>query len=139
MTPARIVIAGGEVVRGIALVTDVPLSFWGGVDPATGTVIDQHHPLRGKLLTDRILILPSGRGSCSASGVLLEAIYQGSAPAAIITHVVDPIIGLGAILADELYGLRVPVLVLPKEDCRDIASGDSVAIQPDGQLILHST
>lgn len=76
MTPAQIVVAGGEVVRGIALVTDVPLSFWGGVDPATGTVIDQHHPLRGKLLTDRILILPSGRGSCSASGVLLEEIYK---------------------------------------------------------------
>lgn len=139
MSPVRVVVASSEVVHGTALVTDVPLSFWGGVDPATGMVIDEHHPLRGEQLTGRILILPNGRGSCSASGVLLEAIHHGTAPAAIITHAVDPIIGLGAILADELYGLRLPVLVLPENECRHITSGEPVTIQPDGHLTRQNT
>ena len=98
--------------EGEALVLDEPLSFWGGVDPATGEVIDVHHPQRGANVTGRILVMPSGRGSSSSSSVLAEAIRAGTAPAAIVLLEADPIIALGAIVARELYGgASMPVVV----------------------------
>jgi predicted aconitase with swiveling domain len=117
---------------GIALVTDTPLSFWGGVDPHTGEIIDRRHPLDGEVIADRILILPSGRGSCSASGVLLESILNGTAPAGIVVSEIDPIIGLGAILGDELLGRTVPVVLVAAAERERIASGQSVSILPGG-------
>ena len=118
--------------RGIALVTDTPLSFWGGVDPHDGRIIDKRHPLQGEVLSGRILVLPSGRGSCSASGVLLESISNGTAPAGIIVSEVDPIIGLGAILGDELLGRTVPVVLISAEELALIGQQAIVDIQPGG-------
>lgn len=120
--------------RGPALVTDEPLSLWGGLDPDTGEVIDRRHPLSGQCLSGRVLVLPRGRGSCSASGVLLEAIRNGTAPAAIVTTAVDPIIGLGAILGDELYGRPVPVVLLSPADASTIRTGDDVRVGSDGEI-----
>ena len=62
---------------GLALVLDEPLSFWGGLDPATGALIDTHHPQRGATVAGRVLVMPSGRGSSSSSYVLAEAIRAG--------------------------------------------------------------
>src|SRR4051794_11486356 len=87
------VVAGSA--RGSALAADAPLSFWGGFDPETGMIIDRRHPLNGCLAAGRVLVIPAGRGSCSGSGVLLEAIHNGTAPAAILTSRLDPVIGLG--------------------------------------------
>ena len=70
--------ASGEL-----LVSPVGLSFWGGVDPVTGNVIDQHHPLYGQNLCGKILAIPSGRGSCSGSGAILEALLNNVAPLAL--------------------------------------------------------
>ena len=130
----RVVVAGTG--RGEALVTDEPLSFWGGVDPRTGEVIDRRHPLSGQCLAGRVLVLPHGRGSCSASGVLLEAIRNGTAPAAIITTRVDPIVGLGAILGDELYGRPVPVVVVDAADADLIRTGEMVEVDADGSALV---
>jgi predicted aconitase with swiveling domain len=82
-TQGEPVVAGAA--RASALAADAPLSFWGGFDPETGIIIDRRHPLNGNLATNRVIVIPSGRGSCSGSGVLLEAIHNGTAPAAIIT------------------------------------------------------
>ena len=131
----RVAVAGEG--RGVALVTDEPLSLWGGLDPRSGEIIDRHHPLCGQVLTGRVLVLPHGRGSCSASGVLLEAIRDGTGPAAILTSRVDPIIGLGSILADELYGRPVPVIVLPDPFDGVIATGDLVTVSPDGRVLVE--
>ena len=128
----HVVVAGSG--RGSALVTDEPLSLWGGLDPNTGQVIDRHHPLCGECLTGRVLVLPHGRGSCSASGVLLEAIRNGTAPAAILTTRVDPIIGLGAILGDELYDRPVPVLVIDRDALPAIRSGHTIEVHADGTI-----
>ena len=128
----RVAVAGTGAGR--ALVTNEPLSFWGGVDPRTGEIIDRHHPLRGECLTGRVLVLPHGRGSCSASGVLLEAIVGGTGPAAILTTRLDPILGLGSILADELHGLTVPVVVLDSDDAACIRAGDEIAVEADGTI-----
>jgi predicted aconitase with swiveling domain len=109
MAEARVLVAGAA--DGDALALDEPLSFWGGVDPATGLVIDPHHPQRGERVSGRVLVLPSGRGSSSSSSVLAEAIRAGTAPAAIVLLEPDPILALGSIVARELYGARVPVVV----------------------------
>ncbi|TDW94468.1 putative aconitase subunit 2 [Kribbella pratensis] len=87
-----------------------PLSFWGGTD-TEGRIVDAHHPQCGAVLTGRILLMESGRGSSSASSVLAEQIRARTAPAAIILSRPDPIIPLGALIAAELYNLNLPVVV----------------------------
>jgi predicted aconitase with swiveling domain len=96
---------------GDVLVLDEPLSFWGGIDPASGEIIDVHHPQRGANVAGRVLVMPGGRGSSSSSSVLAEAIRAGTAPAAIVLLEPDPIVALGAIVARELYGATIPVVV----------------------------
>lgn len=109
MAEARTLVPGDA--SGPALVLDEPLSFWGGVDPTTGEIVDARHPQRGANVAGRILVMPSGRGSSSSSSVLAEAIRAGTAPAAIVLAEPDPILALGAIVARELYGRSIPVVV----------------------------
>lgn len=109
MGESRTLVAGNG--RGPVLVLDEPLSFWGGVDPASGDVIDVRHPQRGANVSGRVLVMPSGRGSSSSSSVLAESIRAGTAPAAIVLTEPDPILALGAIVARELYGRAMPVVV----------------------------
>ena len=73
----------GGTAEGRVVATQEALSFWGGVGPATGKVVDIHHPLHGECLTGAILMMPSSRGSCSGSGVLLDLALTGRAPAAL--------------------------------------------------------
>ena len=112
-----------------ALVLDEPLSFWGGVDAATGTIVDVHHPQRGERVTGRVLVLPSGRGSSSSSSVLAEAIRLGTGPAAIVLAEPDPILALAAIVAAELYGDAVPVVVASAADYAALATGTRVVVE----------
>ena len=63
---------------GEALVLAEPLSFWGGVDPVTGTVIDARHPQRGECVAGRVLVMPAGRGSSSSSSVLAETLSRSA-------------------------------------------------------------
>jgi predicted aconitase with swiveling domain len=130
------IVTGDATAR--ALVSSVPLSFWGGYDPDTGEIIDRHHPLSGMVAAGRVLVIPSGRGSCSGSGTLLEAIHNCNAPAAIVLGSVDPIIGLGAILGEELYGNRIPVVVISDLDGCQIKTGDSVTITGDGTVTIQA-
>jgi predicted aconitase/predicted aconitase with swiveling domain len=102
--------AGGELLS-----AEVGLSFWGGVDPQTGIVIDQHHPLRNRSLAGRVLAIPSGRGSCSGSGVLLELILNGHAPAAIVICEREEILTLGAMIAEVVFDRSIPVLRVDRE------------------------
>src|SRR5215217_2556175 len=128
-------VAGG-LAHGEAIVANVPLSFWGGFDPETGVIIDRRHPLVGQLATGRVLVIPSGRGSCSGSGVLLEAIHNGTAPAAIITSRLDPVIGLGCILGDELYASYPPMVLISDWDRLLIETGDVVELGDRGLITV---
>lgn len=112
-------LVAGEAA-GPVLVLDEPLSFWGGMDPATGAIVDRHHPQVGATLTGRVLVMPSGRGSSSSSYVLAEAIRAGTAPAAIVLGEPDPIVALGSLVARELYATRVPVVVLDLASLRSL-------------------
>jgi uncharacterized protein len=123
-------LAVGEA-RGPALVLDEPLSFWGGVDPETGLVIDVHHPQRGVTVTGRVLAMPSGRGSSSSSSVLVESIHAGTGPVAIVMRDPDPIIALGAIVVRELFGTRFPVVVVDEATYRSLRNDVVVVVRAD--------
>lgn len=126
----------GRAAGKVQLLTE-PLSLWGGLNPETGEIIDQHHPECGQLVTGKILILPAGRGSSSASSILLEAIRLKTAPDAIITAEVDGILALGAVVARELYQRTMPVLVVDPGDYAEFQNGQTVTIQEDGAIVIE--
>jgi predicted aconitase with swiveling domain len=128
----RPVVAGSA--EGIALVSGQPLSLWGGLNPRTGEIIDRRHERSGVIVTGKVLVFPQGKGSSTASAVLMESIKAGTAPAAIINLNVDPILALGAIVADEMYRKTVPIVVLSQEDFYGIQEGDRLVIKPDGTV-----
>jgi predicted aconitase with swiveling domain len=113
VSDGRTLVAGSA--QGKLLSSEVGLSFWGGVDPLTGIVIDQHHPLRNQSLAGQVLAIPSGRGSCSGSGVLLELILNGHAPAAIVIYEREEILTLGALVAEVVFERSIPVLRVKRE------------------------
>ena len=118
--------------RAPALVLDEPLSLWGGLDPATGRVIELRHPQHGARVSGRVLVLPAARGSSSSASVLAEAVRAGTAPAAIVLGEPDLILALGAAVAEELYGVQIPILVLPSDDLAAIRDGATGDIGPEG-------
>jgi uncharacterized protein len=123
-----------DAITGRTLVLDEGLSLWGGMDPGTGKLIDPHHPQRGANLAGRVLVMPSGRGSSSSASVLAEAVRAGTAPAAIVLAEPDLILAIGSAVAEELYGVRVPVLVKPAAAVARIPDGVHVRIGPRGGL-----
>lgn len=116
---------------GPVLSSPLELSFWGGVDPVSGTVIDRHHPLSGQRLTGRILVIPGGRGSCSGSGVMLELLLNGQGPAGLVFERPEDILTLGVIVAEELFAVSVPVVVLPPQDFRALSRAGYAAVNGD--------
>ena len=117
--------AAGDV-DGIALVLSQPLSFWGGIDVSTGRIIDRTHPDVGKCVTGTVLVMPGGRGSSSSSSVLAESLRLGTGPAGIVIALPDPILTVGALVAESLYGVRCPIVVCAIEG---FATGGRVRIR----------
>ena len=130
----RPVVAGSA--EGTALVTKQPISFWGGINPRTGEITDRRHERSGAIVTGRVFVFPHGKGSSTASAILMEAVKAGTAPAAIINFKVAPILALGAIIAEELYHRTVPIVVLAQEDFDAIGEGDHVRVEPDGTIAV---
>jgi len=120
---------------GEALVLDSPISFWGGVDAITGAIVDPRHPQAGAVVADRILVLPSARGSSSSSSVLAECLVGGSGPAAILLGEPDSILLVGAVVAAELGGPTCPIVVVG-EVWRRFRTGDHVRVAANGHLIV---
>jgi len=100
-------------VDGPILVCSEGLSFWGGVDPTNGVIIDAHHPQHGQSLVGKLVLMPTSRGSCSGSGVLLDLAMNGLAPAALIFREEEGILTLGALIATLMFDCPVAVLRLP--------------------------
>lgn len=120
-------IQAGEA-EGPILATSEGLSFWGGVDPATGTIIDIHHPLHGRSLTGCIVMMPSSRGSCTGSGVLLDLMLGGRGPAALIFSGAEDVLTLGALIGAEMFGCPLPVLRLTAEVFAALSTRQSARI-----------
>ncbi|MGA2665433.1 MAG: DUF126 domain-containing protein [Nitrososphaerales archaeon] len=92
------VIYAGEA-EGEALVTSQPISFYGGVDPSSGEVIERGHELRGECVRGRVLVFPHGKGSTVGSYILYRLSKCGAAPAAMINARCEPIVAVGAIIS----------------------------------------
>jgi len=129
------VLADGAA-NGTALVLDEPLSLWGGVDPGSGAIIDVRHPQVGTSVAGRVLVMRSVRGSSSSSSVLAESVRAGFAPAAILLGEADLILAVGAAVAEELYGNRLPVLQLAPADLDAIRDRAQVSISEGGEVTL---
>lgn len=97
------------------------LSFWGGVDPDTGVIIDTHHPNYGAPLAGRIVLMPTSRGSCSGSGVLLQLARNKRVPAALVFREEENILTLGAMIAGRLFNAPLVVVRLPTHIYDDLA------------------
>lgn len=119
-----------------AIILREPLSLWGGMDPASGQVIDARHPQRGENLAGRIVVMPAARGSSSSSSVLAEAARAGHAPAGMLLGEPDLILAVGAAVAEELYGVRVPIVVVAPDELALIVDGQTVAISEEGEIAL---
>jgi len=107
----RALVAGAA--SGPLLVLARPLSFWGGVDPETGRIIDPRHPEQGLELAGRILVMERAIGSSSSSAVMLELLRSGRAPAGLVMGHVDAILVLGVLVARELGYETIPVVEIP--------------------------
>ena len=131
-------IAGRPIVpgeaEGAALVTDAPLSFWGGYDFATGTIIDKHHPLEGVRAAGKVLAVPFSKGSSTTTAVLLEAVRAGTAPSAILTTGADSFFALAAIVAEKMYGRSFAVVALEPRDFETLVTGVHLRVDRNGRI-----
>ena len=135
MTLTGAVLVPGPAVRAQALVLGAPISFWGGVDPATGRIADVRHPDHGRSIAGRVLCLPGTIGSSSASAVLLELVAGGRAPAALILHEPDAILLLGLIVAREM-GLTPPLALRLDRSGFDELQGRMLAVTAVGAIVV---
>ena len=123
----------GEAVTAPCLALTAPISFWGGVDPRSGEIIDARHPQRGRSVAGMVLALPGTIGSSSASAVLLELVHAGKAPAAILIAEPDAILLLGLVVAREMGWATPPALKLPAALQSGLA-GKRLSIATDGAI-----
>jgi predicted aconitase with swiveling domain len=129
---AEVVIGGAA--QGPALRLSEPISFWGGVDPASGRLSDPRAALHGESIAGRVLLIEETRGSSSSSAIMLELLARGLAPAAIVLDRVDAILGLGVIVARELGYPTIPLLRLDRAQQAQFRSGELVQVLGDGLI-----
>jgi predicted aconitase with swiveling domain len=127
------VLVAGSAGQGEALVLTAPISFWGGVDPASGRIADVRHPQHGLSIAGKVLFLPGTIGSSSASAVLLELVHAGCEPAAIVLHEPDAILLLGLIVAREM-GWETPMAVKLERERFEVFRGLIVGVGEDGVI-----
>ena len=136
----KLVLIGKPVISGkasgIALVSHEPLSFWGGYDWKSGELTDRRHPLSGENAKGKVLVVPFTRGSSTTTAVLLEAIREGTAPAAIITTATDFFFALASVVAGELYEKSFPLIALSELDFGLVNTGDQIEITESGSVII---
>jgi hypothetical protein len=133
---ARVLNPGAATAE--AMVLDEPLSFWGGFDASTGTIVDRQHPQRGDCVAGRMLILPSSRGSAGTPAGIAEAIRRGVGPAGIVLGKADVNVAVGAMVAAALYGVEVPVVMVGDADRARFRSGLRIEVDLDGRIRIET-
>lgn len=119
-------IVPGKAV-GPALVAEKPLGFLGGVDAKTGIIIERGHDLRGRIIKDTVLCFPHGHGSTVGSFVLYALAKNGLAPKAIVNSAADPVVVVGAIIAN--------IPMVDGIDLTKIKTGDIVEVDGGKGLV----
>ena len=136
-------IRGCRVVAGIGegevMVTSQPISFWGGIDPRSGSINDPRHELFGQSIADKVLAFPYGKGSSTTSLILLELVRVNKAPSAIINLRTEPILATGPIVSKHFYGKEIPVLTLDIAAFQSLKTGQHANVNAtDGYVIIDS-
>jgi len=116
-------------VQGETLVTSQPISFYGGVDPNTGVVIEKGHELQGQSVKSKILVFPTGKGSTVGSYTLYRMKKNGMAPAGMINKECETVVAVGAIISE--------IPCVDKIDISQIKTGDKVRIENSTVTILQ--
>jgi predicted aconitase with swiveling domain len=111
-----------------ALVTSMPISFYGGVDPNTGEVIEKGHELQGKSVKGKILVFPTGKGSTVGSYTLYRLKKNGMAPAGMINRECETVVAVGAIISE--------IPCVDNIDISQIKTGDLVRIDGDTVTVM---
>lgn len=106
--------------RGTALVAKKPISFLGGVDPNTGVITEKNHDLEGRQVKDAVLCFTHGHGSTVGSYVLYALAKKNLAPKAIVNQTADPVVVVGAIIAE--------IPMIDRIDITQIQTGDVVEV-----------
>jgi len=86
--------------EGTALVSSSPMSFYGGVNPDTGEIVERGSELRGQSVKGKVLVFPQGKGSTVGSYVLYRLAKNGVGPAAIVNSKCETIVAVGAIISE---------------------------------------
>ena len=107
--------------EGEALATSQPISFYGGVDPNTGEVIEKGHELQGKTVKGRILVFPTGKGSTVGSYTIYRMKKNGTAPAGIVKKECETVVAVGAIISE--------IPCVDQIDITQIKTGDRVRVE----------
>jgi predicted aconitase with swiveling domain len=121
------ILKGRKVAKGTAqgeaLVSSDGISFYGGVEPETGKVVEKGHPIEGQSVSGKALVFPTGKGSTVGSYTLYQMKKLGTAPVAIINREIETIIAVGAIIAG--------IPCVDKIDIGKIKTGDLVKVDAD--------
>ena len=119
------------LAKGKSLVTQMAISFFGGVDPDTGIVVEKGHELEGQSVRGRILVFPSGKGSTVGSYTLYRLKHSGAAPAAIINSACETITAVGCIIAE--------IACIDQIDIMQIPNGVELSVNGEkGEVILET-
>jgi hypothetical protein len=110
-------------IKGEALVTSQPVSFYGGVDPDSGILIEKGHELEGKNIKGKILVFPTGKGSTVGSYTLYRMKKNNTAPVGMINKECETIVAVGAIISE--------IPCVDKIDVSKIKTGDIIEIEND--------
>ena len=115
------------IVEGDALVTREGISFFGGVDPDTGVVVDQQHELKGQSIAGKVLVFPKGKGSTVGSYTLYRLKQNGLAPVGIVNEACETIVAVGCIIAE--------IPCIDQVDISMITNGDRVMMDGSKAII----
>jgi len=121
----RVIVAGDA--QGVALVSDRPIGFLGGVDPDTGRIVEPGHPLEGESVAGRVLVFPTGKGSTVGSYILYRLAKAGRAPAAIVNAESEPIVAVGALIAG--------IPVIDRIDISGLVTGQPLTLRGEELIV----
>ncbi|MDK2974693.1 MAG: mevalonate 5-phosphate dehydratase small subunit [Methanofollis sp.] len=129
----EVIIKGRGIARGTAtgelLISDAPLSFLSGVDPESGVIIEEGHPLKGESIAGKVFAFPQGKGSTVGSYVIYALARNGKAPAAMINEEAEPIIATGAIIA------KIPMIDRLDPPLPTLKKGTEVTVDADAGTV----
>ena len=115
------------MVEGEAIVTNEGISFYGGVDPDTGKVVEVGHELEGQSITGKVFVFPTGKGSTVGSYTMYRMKKNNTAPVAIVNKEIDTIIAVGCIISE--------IPCVDKIDIENIKTGQKLIVNGSAGIV----